>query len=91
MWSESGDTLMVKPQDFLVSWIHARKQEESRMTGSFWRKQLEVPLHADGQGLGAGGDLLPNFGQLRFYLLVRDPSGDVEHTSGEKSGLEIKA
>lgn len=42
-----------------------------------------------------GRDLLDNFGQFRFDLLVRHPSGDVDHADGcqsfrRESGLEIE-
>lgn len=42
-----------------------------------------------------GRDLLDNFGQFRFDLLVRHPSGDVDPADGcqnfsRESGLEIK-
>lgn len=42
-----------------------------------------------------GRDLLDNFGQFRFDLLVRHPIGDVDHADGcrnfrREPGLEIK-
>lgn len=79
---------MVQPQDFLVSWIHARKKEELRKTGRFRRKQLEVPIHADGQRLGRGQICCPILDNLGFICLLEIQVGtlsmQVERSLGWK-------